>query len=128
MRMLTQDQEKDVQVTWEDQQRISTFSMYNTRLQRITDQLEKTKLEKEALDDVSMDIELADDDKPVLYRVGEAFVHLPLEKAQERLASDQDRVQAELSRLQDAAEECKSVMQDLKVHLYSKFGSSINLD
>jgi len=75
-----------------------------------------------------MDIELADDEKPVLYRIGEAFVHLPLERAQERLAADQERVQAELSRLQDVAEECKSVMQDLKVHLYSKFGSSINLD
>jgi hypothetical protein len=97
-----------------------------------------------------MDIELADDEKPVLcvtisfvvcyttsnvihpagnrYRVGEAFVHLPLEKAQERLASDQERVQAELSRLQHAADECQTVMQDLKLHLYSKFGSSINLD
>jgi len=93
-----------------------------------------------------VDIELADDEKSVLcvtfrayttrnvihsgnrYRVGEAFVHLPLEKAQERLASDQERVQAELTRLQDAADECKTVMQDLKLHLYSKFGSSINLD
>jgi hypothetical protein len=57
--------------------------MYNVRLQRITDQLERTQvgpvhrglkhdphlmpqLEKEALDDVAMDIELADDDKPIL--------------------------------------------------------------
>ena len=62
------------------------------------------------------------------YRIGEAFVHLPLDKAQERLASDQERVQTELSGLQHAADECKSVMQDLKLHLYSKFGSSINLD
>ena len=62
------------------------------------------------------------------YRIGEAFVHLPLEKAQERLASDQEKVQTELSGLQQAADDCKSVMQDLKLHLYSKFGSSINLD
>jgi prefoldin subunit 4 len=62
------------------------------------------------------------------YRIGEAFVHLPLEKAQVRLAADQERVQAELSRLQDALDACKSAMQDLKVHLYSKFGNSINLD
>jgi len=128
MRMLSQDEEKDVQVTWEDQQRINSFSKYNIRLQRITDRLEKTQLEKEALDDVAVDIELADDERPVLYRIGEAFVHLPLEKAQERLASDQVRVQAALSGLQHAAEECKDVMQDLKLHLYSKFGSSINLD
>jgi len=126
--MLNQDDEKDVDVTWEDQKRINTFSMYNVRLQRITDQLERTQLEKEALDDVAMDIELADDDKPILYRIGEAFVHLPLEKAQERLALDQERVQAGLARLQDAADECKTGMQDLKVHLYSKFGTSINLD
>jgi hypothetical protein len=106
---LNQDQEKDVEVTWgmraispkhrtsrlirayplpsgrvtEDQQRINNFSKYNIRLQRITDQLEKTQvghlhqilcstlllkkqLEKEALDDVAMDIELADDEKPVM--------------------------------------------------------------
>jgi len=126
--MLSQDEEKDVEVTWEDQQRINNFSKYNIRLQRITDQLEKAQLQKEALDDVAVDIELADDEKPILYRIGEAFVHLPLDKAQERLASDQERVQTELSGLQHAADECKSVMQDLKLQLYSKFGSSINLD
>ena len=68
------------------------------------------------------------DDSGNRYRVGEAFVHLPLEKAQERLTVDQERVQAELSGLQHAADDCRSVMQDLKLHLYSKFGSSINLD
>jgi len=126
--MLNQNDEKDVEVTWEDQQQINNFSKYNDRLQRLTEHLQKTQLEKDALDDVAMDIELADDEKPVLYRIGEAFVYLPLEKAQERLALDQESAQAELSRLQGAADQCKADMQDLKVQLYSKFGSSINLD
>jgi chaperonin cofactor prefoldin len=62
------------------------------------------------------------------YRVGEAFVHLPLELAQQRLASDHEAIDTEVARLQDAVEECQSAMKELKLQLYAKFGTSINLD
>ncbi|KAG9052373.1 hypothetical protein FS842_009975, partial [Serendipita sp. 407] len=65
--MLSQEEEKDadVEVNWEDQQRINTFSKLNTRVQNLTAELETAKREKEALDDISTELELADEDQPV---------------------------------------------------------------
>lgn len=124
--MLSQDEEKDadVEVNWEDQQRINTFSKTNTRFQNLQEELEVAKKEKEALEDITTELELADEDQPVLYRVGEAFVHLPLDQAQKRLAADAEVVEAEVARLQDALDMCQSTMKELKLQLYAKFGTS----
>lgn len=123
--MLSQDEEKDadVEVNWEDQQRINTFSKTNTRFQNLQEELEVAKKEKEALEDITTELELADEDQPVLYRVGEAFVHLPLDQAQKRLAADAEVVEAEVARLQDALDMCQSTMKELKLQLYAKFGT-----
>ncbi|CAG7854626.1 Prefoldin subunit 4 {ECO:0000256/PIRNR:PIRNR016477} [Serendipita indica DSM 11827] len=117
--MLSQDEEKDadVEVNWEDQQRINTFSKTNTRFQNLQEELEVAKKEKEALEDITTELELADEDQPVLYRVGEAFVHLPLDQAQKRLAADAEVVEAEVARLQDALDMCQSTMKELKLQL-----------
>jgi len=67
--MLAQEEENDdaAEVTWEDQQRINTFSKLNTRMRNLEEKLEELKREKEALDDLAMELELADEDEPVLY-------------------------------------------------------------
>ncbi|KAI0075134.1 Prefoldin subunit 4 [Panus rudis PR-1116 ss-1] len=130
MRMLSQEEERDdnAEVTWEDQQRINSFSKLNTRLKNIEEKIEGLKQEKEALDDLSMELELADEDQPVMYRVGEAFVHLPHPRAMTRLSNDKDALEKELSTLTSKAEETTKEMQQLKVVLYAKFGKAINLD
>jgi len=130
MRMLPQDDEKDdsAEVTWEDQQRINSFSKLNTRLKSTEEKMNALKEDKEALDDISMELELADEDEPVMYRVGEAFVHIPLNRALKRLAKDQSTLDNELSKLASDAEECEKEMKKLKVVLYAKFGKAINLD
>ncbi|KAK7473148.1 hypothetical protein VKT23_001249 [Stygiomarasmius scandens] len=130
MRMIDKEQENDdsVEVTWEDQQRINTFSKLNTRIKSIEAKLEGLKEEKEALDDLAMELELADEDEPVLYKVGEAFLHLPLPKALKRLKKDQTEIDSQVSSLASSAEEIEKEMKLLKVTLYGKFGSSINLD
>ncbi|GJJ06437.1 hypothetical protein Clacol_000629 [Clathrus columnatus] len=84
--------------------------------------------DKEALDDLGMELELADEDELVLYRVGEAFLHLPLNKAQGRLQRDQEAIASEIDRMQEKVEECEKTMKDLKIQLYAKFGKAINLD
>ncbi|PAV18487.1 Prefoldin subunit 4 [Pyrrhoderma noxium] len=129
MRMLEQEEENDnVEVKWEDQQRICTFSKLNTRFRTDEARLETLKEEKEALDDLSMELELADEDKPVLYRIGESFVHLPLPRALKRLENDTSELDAEISRIKDRVEETEKEMKELKLVLYAKFGSAINLD
>ncbi|ETW80695.1 hypothetical protein HETIRDRAFT_418670 [Heterobasidion irregulare TC 32-1] len=130
MRMLAQEEENDdgTDVSWEDQQRINTFSKLNSRVRSIEERREELKQEKEALDDLAMELELADEDEPVLYKVGEAFLHMPHARATKRLEHDQAQLDAELSALSARAEACETEMKELKVMLYAKFGRAINLD
>ncbi|TFK44144.1 Prefoldin subunit 4 [Crucibulum laeve] len=130
MRMLEQEEENDdaAEVTWEDQQRINTFSKLNTRIRGIEENLEELKQEKEALDDLSTELELADEDEPVLYKVGEVFLHMPLPRALKRLEHDQSDVDARVAKLSAQSDDCERQMKELKVQLYAKFGSAINLD
>lgn len=94
----------------------------------IEEKIEALKLEKEALDDLGMEIELADEDTPVLYRVGEAFVHLRHSQAMKRLEKDQKDIASQLESLRATADDCEREMKELKVVLYAKFGRAINLD
>ncbi|EIM82934.1 Prefoldin subunit 4 [Stereum hirsutum FP-91666 SS1] len=130
MRMLAQEEETDddIDVTWEDQQRINTFSKLNARVRVIEERRDELKQEKEALDDLSMELELADEDQPVLYKVGETFLHMPHSRATKRLLHDQSVLDKELSGLEEKKEECEKGMKELKVSLYAKFGKAINLD
>lgn len=130
MRMLAQDDENDdtAEVTWEDQQRINTFSKLNTRRQNLEEKMEGLKQEKETLDDLAMEIELADEDQPIMYKVGEAFLHLSHARAMKRLEKDQHRLTDELSKLNERVEDSEKTMKELKVILYAKFGRAINLD
>jgi len=130
MRMLPQEEENDdaAEFTWEDQQRINSFSQLNNRLRHIEGKLDELKQEKEALDDLSTELELSDEDNSVLYKVGEAFLHMPHSRALKHLERDQASITTQVSSLSDSAEECEKKMKELKVALYAKFGSAINLD
>jgi len=112
----------------EDQQRINAFSQLNNRLRYIEGKLDELKQEKEALDDLFTELELADEEDIVLYKVGEAFLHLPHSRALKRLETDQESVTSQVSSLSQSAEECETKMKELKVALYAKFGRAINLD
>ncbi|KAJ4483841.1 Prefoldin subunit 4 [Lentinula aciculospora] len=130
MRMIEQDQENDdsTEVTWEDQQKINSFSKLNARMKGFEAKLEEAKQEKEALDDLSTELELADEDDSVLYKIGETYVHLPLPRALKRLEKDQADLDARLSKISESSQQCETEMKQLKVALYAKFGSAINLD
>ncbi|KAJ7130840.1 Prefoldin subunit 4 [Mycena crocata] len=130
LRMLEQDDENDdaAEVTWEDQQRINSFSKLNTRMRNIEEKLQELRQEKEALDDLATELELADEDEPVLYKVGEAFLHMPLPRALKRLEKDQADIDTQVSALSGTVEQCEKEMKELKVTLYAKFGRAINLD
>ncbi|KAI1795630.1 Prefoldin subunit 4 [Ganoderma leucocontextum] len=128
MRMAKDEHDDNTEVTWEDQQRINTFSKLNTRLRSIEEKIEVLKTEKEALDDISMELELADEDQPIMYRVGEAFIHMPHPRAVKRLERDLSTLNDDLGKYTSSAEECERSMKELKVMLYAKFGRAINLD
>jgi hypothetical protein len=53
---------------------------------------------------------------------------MPHSRAMKRLEADQAGLDERMSGLQSTANECEKGMKELKVVLYAKFGSSINLD
>lgn len=128
MRMLEQNEDDAADVTWEDQQRINTFSKLNTRLRTLENKLEEIKQQKEALDDLSTELELADEDEPILYKVGESFVRMPLPQALKRLERDQKEVETRFSEATREAGSIETQLRVLKSTLYGKFGKAINLE
>ncbi|KAG0256665.1 hypothetical protein DFQ27_005557 [Actinomortierella ambigua] len=129
MRMLEREEEEgDVQVSWQDQENINTFSKYNAKLQDLEEQYEAKKTEKEYLDDLATELELADEDEPVRYRIGEAYVSLPLETAQERIQKAQEKLDEEIDVLKTQMDDAVEKMAALKKVLYARFGNAINLE
>ncbi|KAF8913676.1 Prefoldin subunit 4 [Mucidula mucida] len=124
-----EDENEDAaEVTWEDQQRINSFSKLNNRMRSLEDKLHELQQTKEALDDLATELELADEDESVLYKVGETFLHMPHSRAMKRLERDQAVLDDKLSSLGLRSEDCQKEMNELKVALYAKFGRAINLD
>ncbi|KAK9764764.1 hypothetical protein K7432_007486 [Basidiobolus ranarum] len=128
MRLLKEDEEADVEVNYEDQQKINTFSRLNARLNDMEDTYETKKTELEYLEDLETELELADEEEPVMYRVGDAYISLGLEDAQKRLSKEQDGLKKEVGQLKTEMDDISDQMDKLKVILYAKFGKSINLE
>ncbi|WFD33502.1 hypothetical protein MCUN1_000315 [Malassezia cuniculi] len=117
MQMLDEDQNNDVEVTWEDQQQINRFSRLNSQLADAEDELRRRRTEKEELDDLSMELELVDEDDKVLQ-----------EDALAQLECDVERTTNQVEMLKRTAAECETEMAQLKRVLYARFGSNINLE
>ncbi|KAL1921177.1 uncharacterized protein VTP21DRAFT_10893 [Calcarisporiella thermophila] len=128
VRMLKEDEEVEVEVSWEDQKNINTFSKLNAKIDDLEDEYQKKKQEKEYLDDLSTELELADEDEPVKYRVGDAFVHLSLSQAQERIEQEQASLDQQIEALGREIENVRGRMTELKTVLYGKFKNAINLE
>ncbi|KAF7357676.1 Prefoldin subunit 4 [Mycena venus] len=128
LRMLEEDEDNAPDVAQEDQDRISRFAVLNMRFKYNVPKLEALKQEKEALDDLATELELADEDEPALYKLGETFLHMPLPKALKRVEKEQSEVSEQVSSLSKTVDEWEKEMTEIKVALYAKFGTSINLD
>jgi len=60
--------------------------------------------------------------------VGECFVHMENDAAEDRLTLRQDVVSGDLAKASDELGSIKTEMSTLKDLLYNKFGNSINLE
>ncbi|SPO03367.1 probable Gim complex component GIM3 [Cephalotrichum gorgonifer] len=130
-RMLSKDEEaagEEVEVRREDQDRINKFSRLSSREQVLEDDLKAKAKEKEELDDLSTELELADEDETVPYKIGDAFFHVKLEQAQEMLEDATSRIDDDVAKVEDELSSIRDEMRQLKVELYARFGKSINLE
>ena len=65
---------------------------------------------------------------PPRYKIGDSFISLPLPQVQELLSSSTEKIEAEVSTVEEKLSEIRDEMQQLKVDLYARFGRSINLE
>ncbi|KAI9838122.1 MAG: hypothetical protein M1819_006278 [Sarea resinae] len=132
-RMLTKEDEAasggdELEVRREDQDKINRFSRLHQRETLIEEELKTKHKDKEDLEEVSNELELADEDDLVPYKLGDSFVHLRLPEVQERLSSATDKIELDVTALEDKLGDIREEMQQLKVSLYARFGRSINLE
>lgn len=128
MELLPKGQSNSVQVLWEDQQNINKFSSLINEKDELTAELEKLKTEKEYLDDLSLELELLDEDEKIQYKLGDIFVFMKVSKVLERIESDGEILGGKLDDLDSKIEDLDSQLTDLKALLYTKFGNNINLE
>ncbi|KAI9889971.1 MAG: hypothetical protein M1814_004589 [Vezdaea aestivalis] len=119
---------EEKEVRREDQEKINRFSRLSQQEGAIQEEL-KTKLkDKEDLEEISNELELADEEDLIPYKIGDSFVKLPLPEVQELLGSGTTAIDEEVNGLEELLEKIQDEMRDLKVSLYARFGKSINLE
>ncbi|PKY09098.1 Prefoldin, subunit 4 [Aspergillus campestris IBT 28561] len=133
-RMLSKDEEvtaaggEENEVRREDQEKINRFSRLHQRESVLEELLQGKNKDKEDLEEVSMELELADEDDLVPYKIGDTFFQLPLAEAQSLLSTSTETIDSEVAKMEESLGEVRDELQELKVALYARFGRSINLE
>lgn len=122
------DSDPDTQVTYDDQQKINQFARNNAKLQDLKDELENKKKELQNLEDACDEMLMVDDESLVPYQIGEVFVSLGVDSANEMLEKAKENTMQEMKGLEQQCEAIQTLLQDLKVKLYAKFGNNIKLE
>ncbi|VVC86714.1 probable prefoldin subunit 4 [Leptidea sinapis] len=120
--------DSDVHISYEDQQNINKFARLNAKADDIKDELKIKVNDVKNLEEAVEELALADESDKIPFLVGEVFICQNLENTMESLEKMKVKKQEEISELEAKCEELKSQMNDLKAHLYGKFGSHINLE
>lgn len=120
---------EDVNVTFEDQQKINKFARNTNRMTEYKDEIETKKKSLQNLQDASDDIMMFDDDALLVpYQIGDVFISHTQEETQEMLEAAKEVLEQEVKELEGKVSAIQQVLGDLKVHLYAKFGNNINLE
>lgn len=129
MELLPQGQKNTAtEVQWEDQQMINQFSTLINTKDDLDSELASLKTELEYFEDLSLEIELLDEDEKVQYKLGDSFLFLSVEKAVERLESEQSTLNKRAETIESKISSIDEQLASLKASLYDKFGSNINLE
>ncbi len=115
-------------MTWEDQQRINEFSRLNLSLQKVEDELRVQKNTAANLDDAATDIDSLLDDDACKVRIGEVFMDVSNEEAEEFVKEKAAASAKKTAELQEQRTMLIKQMDLLKAMLYQKFGKQINLE
>mmetsp|Transcript_28759 Transcript_28759/g.80981 ORF Transcript_28759/g.80981 Transcript_28759/m.80981 type:complete len:125 (-) Transcript_28759:233-607(-) len=117
----------NVEVTLEDQQNINTFGKLNNRRHDLESEIAGSKKLLDDLEDAGNELMLSDEQE-ALFVVGECFLHLSNDEAEERIQKHNEEVEERRAKFEAELEHVNERMAELKTLLYGKFGNSINLE
>nr|POE72985.1 prefoldin subunit 4 [Quercus suber] len=133
-RMLSREEEASIgeekEVRREDQEKINRFSRLHSREKGLEQDLQTKQKDKEDLEEISNELELADEDEKVhsheshRYKIGDSFFALPLPEVQELLTGSVEKIDKEVSAMEERLSELREEMQDLKTALSEVFKTS----
>ena len=107
--VLPEGQDNNVEVTQEDQNKINEFSKLILRQEKIKAILDSLHDEKEYIDELSLELELMDEDEKLPYKLGDsAFINMKVSKIIKLLETDLEEMNAkeeELAKQVDDLEE-----------------------
>lgn len=118
-------EEAEVDVSWEDQQKINTFGRLNIRREEVEEEIAQLKEELNKVNDAADEIIISDD---VKFHVGDVYVDVDTDTCEQMLEVERKRVNKQLKSLESEHVLLSSKMKELKAQLYAKFGRNINLE
>jgi len=125
--MLAKEDEVDAEVTWEDQQKINTFGRLTNLLRELQDDRKIKKELMENMGDAESETMMADDTL-IKYFIGEVFINMPREAAEQMIAEQQEKTQKQIDTIDAKISNINETLSSLKSQLKAKFKNSINLD
>lgn len=146
MELLPEGKQNNNQVTLQDQQKINEFSTLMTHYDRLNDKLKHLESDKEQIDDVTLELELVDEDELVDYLIGGetpenlnsennsglvndgCFVKLKQSVVIKMLEEKSDLIQSQIDNANTDLQSLNDKLSTLKSSLYAKFGDAINLE
>ncbi|GFQ86709.1 prefoldin subunit 4 [Trichonephila clavata] len=90
---MTTKTDTDMHVSYEDQQKINKFARHNARLDDIVEELKSKENELQALEDAESDLMLSEDQDKITFRVGDVFVFVSTEEAQQMVEEKKENNQ-----------------------------------
>mmetsp|Transcript_67401 Transcript_67401/g.179498 ORF Transcript_67401/g.179498 Transcript_67401/m.179498 type:complete len:126 (-) Transcript_67401:108-485(-) len=121
-------EQKDIEVEKDDQKRINAFSRLNLQYDELDEEIKGLKTSIQVYKDATEEIEGCMEDDGVKLKIGESFTPADEDTAVEKLARLAEESEARLGVCTNEIEDVKARMDELKKVLYSKFGTSINLE
>ncbi|KAH3901472.1 tubulin-binding prefolding complex subunit GIM3 SCDLUD_002967 [Saccharomycodes ludwigii] len=130
MELLPEGQKNNKSVTYQDQLKINEFSKLILKKDDIELELSKQLQEKEFLDDISLEIELIDEDEKLQYKIGQEslFVFMKQKDVIKHLENDLQELDNKIEKLTNEKSIIDEKISGLKSQLYIKFGNTINLE
>ncbi|XP_030068699.1 prefoldin subunit 4 [Microcaecilia unicolor] len=120
---------EDVNVTFEDQQKINKFARNTSRITELKEEIEDKKKQLQNLEDACDDIMMLDDETPKIpYQIGDVFICHSQEETLDMLEAAKKNLREKVEALESRVESISQVLSELKVQLYAKFGNNINLE